>query len=83
MTAQTVEELPIVRKHNWDLDTERRIAAAEFPDGNGRTIRVCKLCGLSRITVHPPHGYPWPEFLYPGAKLPFQCDHTPPCPGRK
>lgn len=80
--TETVDTLPILppRKHRWNYAEERRIAASEFPDGNARTLRSCLFCDLTKITVHPPSGLAWREWI--SAKAPqqrFQCEHTPPC----
>lgn len=68
------------RKHKWDRDKERRIAAIDCPDGNERTERDCVSCGLVKITVHPPHGFPWREWrTKDGGK--WVGAGTPPCLG--
>lgn len=67
-------------KHRWDHDKEKRLAACESPDGNGRTERPCERCGLIKITVRPPDGRPWREWrLMEGGSriihptLPMEC----------
>lgn len=53
-------EIPVTRKHRWV--GERRVPACDSVDGNERTERGCGLCGIVKITVHPPHGLPWREW---------------------
>lgn len=66
------------RKHKWDHDHERRAAAIDYADGNARNEKRCLQCGITRVTVIPPHGHPWHEWrtktgaVYPG-------EATPPC----
>jgi hypothetical protein len=83
MTSQDVMpavEFPVKsRKHRWDIDNVKRIAACEFQDGNGRTERVCVTCRLIRITVHPPGGFPYRAWRHPNSKTEFICERTPPC----
>jgi hypothetical protein len=75
-------EFPVkARKHRWNLDEEKRIAGTEFKDGVGRTERVCIHCGLIRITMHPPGGFPWRAWRHPKSKTDFECQNTPPCSG--
>lgn len=64
-----------IAHHRWDLDSTKRLAAIDSPDGNGRTERTCEKCGMVKITVHPPHGRPWRNsngYSWPGKA-------TPPC----
>jgi hypothetical protein len=70
---------PAPKKHRWDHDNEKRLAAAATASGCGETHRACKDCKLIKITVHPAHGRPWPEFILPGATARIQLDHTPEC----
>ena len=62
-------------RHRWHAGVER---IAECADGNARSVRRCARCGLLRITVHPPHGYPWLEWQDPDGVVRQQV-HTPPC----
>jgi hypothetical protein len=64
--------------HSWDHEHEKRLAAVEFPDGNGRTLKACCKCHLVKVTVHPPHGFPWNEWQHPNGRS-FKCGATPPC----
>lgn len=79
LVTENIDALP-PRKHHWNYQNERRIAATEFDDGNARTERDCLLCGLTKITVHPAQGFAWREWISPKAPATrFQCDQTPPC----
>ena len=62
-------------RHRWHAGVER---IAECADGNARSVRRCERCGLLRITVHPPHGYPWQEFETNDGVV-LKQRHTPPC----
>jgi hypothetical protein len=62
-------------RHRWHASV---IRIAECVDGNARSIRCCQRCGMLRITVHPPHGYPWLEFENADGRVLKQA-HTPPC----
>ena len=42
------------------------------------TERTCQRCGLVRITIHPPHGFPWTEWRQ-GSGPQFALSTTPPC----
>lgn len=45
------------------------------------TERTCKVCGLVKVTVHPPHGLPWREWRDPKGGPQMQLSFTPPCVG--
>ena len=80
--TETLDRLPELppRNHRWNYAEERRLAASEFPDGNARTLRPCLFCGITKITVHPPSGLAWREWISPKAPdQRFQYEHTPPC----
>ncbi len=55
------------------------ILPAESFDGNERTERTCQNCGLVKITVHPPHGFPWREWRMRGGDETIALTTTPPC----
>jgi len=58
------------RRHRWSTDVVR-LAAEDQPDGVARTERACERCGVIKITVHPPEGFPWQEWRLPsGDKWP-------------
>jgi hypothetical protein len=59
------------RKHEWG-DPERLGEYAE------RTERICVLCGLVKITIHPPRGLPWREWRTRAGRT-WQGVATPPC----
>jgi hypothetical protein len=69
--------IDIPRKHRWGGPST--ILPAESPDGNERTHRVCELCGLIKITVHPPHGFPWREWRMKDSSVSIPLTNTPPC----
>lgn len=63
--------------HKWSGGMVR-VPARETPNGNDQTERTCATCGLVKITVKPPRGFPWPEWRRPGGKQ-FRCEMTPGC----
>ncbi len=71
----TVSVLPTIafapRKHQWGESAR----VGEYAD---RTERTCVLCGLVKITVHPPRGFPWREWRTRAGKI-WQGTATPPC----
>ena len=64
--------------HRWNDTPPVRLAAESFPDGNARTEKTCPKCGLVKITVHPPHGFPWREWRTREGKI-WHGASTPPC----
>jgi hypothetical protein len=68
-------------RHCWSEDV-KRIAAADVPSGSGETIRVCSLCHMIMVTVHPTHGYPWHEFTMPGSSARIKLSQRPACLGK-
>jgi hypothetical protein len=81
MTQTPTLHLPA--RHRWPIETERRLAHTEFPDGNGRTERTCPLCGLVRVTVHGANGQAWREFRLRDSPNAIRLSTTPPCGGQK
>lgn len=72
----THDPTPLEPRHKWGEATY----AGERAE---RTERLCALCGLVKITVHPPQGFPYREWRTRAGK-PWQGDNTPPClPERK
>jgi hypothetical protein len=63
-------------RHAWDHANERRLSSG--PDGNARNERDCIHCGMTRITVIPPHGFPWHEWRTREGKV-WVGEATPPC----
>ena len=70
---------PRSRNHKWDWLNERRIAACDSPSKNDQTERDCVMCKLTKVTVHPPGGFPYREWRHPRSKTQFACSATPPC----
>lgn len=70
-------------RHRWPASHDREIPACESPDGNDRNEKDCRNCGITRITVHPPEGFPFHQWRKPdGFVLPIS-RFTPPCTGMK
>lgn len=67
---------PKPRRHRWDNDREQRIAgdASNLPCN----VRVCGTCGMRKITMLPPHGFPWHEWLTAEGQR-WSGEATPPC----
>mgnify|MGYP001562051304 FL=1 len=66
------------RRHSWNLDTVKHLAAVACKDGNGRTERTCEHCGMVKITVHYQRGLPGREWRTRKGDL-WQGQMTPPC----
>lgn len=62
---------PLPRRHKWGDG----VRVGERLD---HTERTCALCGMVKITVHPPQGFPWREWRTREGK-PWQDENTPPC----
>lgn len=74
-----IEPPPKAPRHKWPHageDGYRHIARCL--DGNERFFRVCKTCGITRVTVIPARGYAWHEWKVKNGDS-FQCESTPPC----
>lgn len=65
------------RKHKWNHPVT--ILPSQSHDGNERTERVCEFCQLVKITVHPPHGFPWREWRHRESAMCMPLTVTPPC----
>jgi len=73
-----VEKLPLPQpRHRWGEAVP--ITADRTPSGCEQTERACVICGMIKITVHPPHGFPWREWRHPKSDRQFPAEHTPPC----
>jgi len=48
------------RRHRWFERTPWPVL--DTITGTERHERVCEICHLTRITVIPPHGFPWVEW---------------------
>jgi hypothetical protein len=66
------------RRHRWDRDNVKYLAAVDADDGNGRTERECVLCHMKKITVHYVRGFPGHEWRTADGKL-WVGQATPPC----
>ena len=44
--------------HKWDYAHEKFIAAIDSEDGCDRNEKSCERCGVIKVTVIPPHGFP-------------------------
>ena len=67
------------RRHRWGAPV--RYDAHQNPNGCAQTERAClNGCGVVRITVHPPEGFPWIEWRTgdPGQRQ-VRRSATPPC----
>ena len=69
-------------RHEWDHDSEKRIAACATHDGNARNARGCIKCRMTKVTVIPPYGLPWHEWVTQDGKT-WIGEATPPCLPRK
>jgi hypothetical protein len=64
MTGQTDAIASIsTARHSWM--GEQRKSALDTPTHCEETWRGCAVCGLVKITVHPPHGLPYRVWRYP------------------
>lgn len=61
------------QRHKWGEPSRFENERAE----NTKTERVCELCGLIKVTMHPPAGLPWREWWKDGQQI--HCSTTPPC----
>jgi cytochrome c5 len=64
--------------HEWDHANEKRLAASDSPDGCARNERTCMNCHMVKITVIPPHGYPWTQWRTRDGQV-WVGEATPPC----
>jgi hypothetical protein len=64
------------RRHRWDNASEQRFAATDSQ--NAYNAKRCSLCGMTKYTVIPPHGFPWHEWATADGKS-WSGDATPPC----
>jgi hypothetical protein len=71
-----ITRLPL--RHDWVNGIERRLAACDSADGNGRTEKTCALCGLVKVTVHYPQGLPGREWITASGEV-WVGNATPPC----
>jgi hypothetical protein len=64
-------------RHRWG---DPFVRMENTPSGCVETERICKHCGMTRFTVHPPEGWPWTEWKAKG-QMRVQLDQTPVCLG--
>ena len=67
-------------RHKWNHANERRLPAYDAKDGNARNERDCTQCGMTRITVIPPQGFPYHEWRCKDGGV-WHGEATPPCLG--
>jgi hypothetical protein len=83
MTEQSpvIGEIKPVRHHDWKNAEQREVAAHESPDGCDRIEKTCPICKIVRITVMPPHGFPFHLWRHPDdrKRTEFPAEATPPC----
>jgi hypothetical protein len=64
-TSTNTETLPTrARRHRWK-GAPVTILPDESKSGCEETHRTCEYCGLVRVTVHPPVGFPFSLWQYP------------------
>ena len=68
----------IARRHSWPDELKHVVSAHETRDGNEHHIKQCVHCGMTRITIIPPHGFAWHEWVTPEGKL-WVGELVPPC----
>ena len=62
-------------RHKW---REPVTLTDETATGCEETHRTCVVCGMVKITVHPPQGLPWREWIAPSG-MRATLTATPPC----
>lgn len=72
-TPDIVDTTP---RHSWGEAVS--IHPSDAKDGIERTLRTCNYCGVVKVTVHPPYGYPFREWRTPTGKV-VPIVSTPPC----
>lgn len=65
-----------MNRHRWKDDEDPRPVLGA--DGLERKTPICIHCGMSRITVIPPYGFPWHEWKTVAGQN-WQGELTPPC----
>jgi hypothetical protein len=78
MTDSTTSLDAPLRRHRWNEIEPLRLSGQFTTDGNDRTVKTCAACGLQKITVHPPHGFPWNEWRSRRGHV-LRMLSTPPC----
>jgi hypothetical protein len=76
-TTLPVDELA-PRRHRWDREQVKYLAHIECSDGNSRTLTPCLQCEMVKVTVIPPHGFPWHEWRTRAGSV-WVGEATPPC----
>lgn len=67
-------------KHRWQDNGTRIGGAEDTPSGCDEHERVCKICGLVKLTIHAPQGWPYRVFRTPKG-IRFDPGYTPVCDG--
>lgn len=67
---------PKPRRHRWDHDSEKRFAAEG--ERLAYNEKVCQVCKIKKLTIQPPSGFPWHEWVTANGKT-WTGDATPPC----
>ena len=63
-------------RHKWGDPS--LVPARDNADGSDHNERTCTFCGLVKITIIPPHGYPWRAWRTSEGKQ-WDGAATPPC----
>lgn len=64
------------RKHRWG--DPLNLSRDETVSGCDETHKRCLFCSVTKITVHPPQGYPFRVWMHANGQR-FQMDRRPPC----
>ena len=68
--------------HKWG--SKKTFLPNETASGLEQTERICERCDITKITMHPPSGFPWKEWRHPAwPDQQFRSDETPDCLGRR
>jgi hypothetical protein len=85
MTAEliaAVDASPIAgpRKHSWPRESSEPLPAWKYADGNARHYRICRHCGMAKITVHSASGWARREWQTANG-MKKTAGGAPPCSG--
>ena len=76
MTAEIESADAKAPRHHWGA--AYTVLPNDSHNGCELTQRICEICGLVKITVHPPEGFPYRQWRGKGGML-ATLEHTPPC----